>query len=78
MEEIWKDIKGYEGKYQVSNLGNVKSLNYNRTKKNIYWVYTQVEDICVLCYLKIVYVKSFQFIGQQLKLLSKIQIIYRK
>jgi hypothetical protein len=25
-EEIWKDIPGYEGKYQVSNLGNVKSL----------------------------------------------------
>jgi hypothetical protein len=24
--EIWKDIKGYEGKYQVSNLGNIKSL----------------------------------------------------
>ena len=27
MEEIWKDIKGYEGLYQVSNLGNVKSLS---------------------------------------------------
>jgi hypothetical protein len=26
MEEIWKDIKGYEGVYQVSNLGRVKSL----------------------------------------------------
>jgi hypothetical protein len=26
--EIWKDIKDYEGKYQVSNLGKVKSLNY--------------------------------------------------
>lgn len=25
-EEIWKDIKGYEGLYQVSNLGRVKSL----------------------------------------------------
>ena len=25
--EIWKDIKGYEGLYQVSNLGNVKSLS---------------------------------------------------
>lgn len=25
-EEIWKDIEGYEGLYQVSNLGNVKSL----------------------------------------------------
>ena len=26
MKEIWKDIKGYEGLYQVSNLGRVKSL----------------------------------------------------
>jgi transposase-like protein len=24
--EVWKDVKGYEGLYQVSNLGNVKSL----------------------------------------------------
>ena len=28
MEEIWKDVKGYEGQYKVSNLGNVKSLKY--------------------------------------------------
>lgn len=27
MEEIWKDIKGYEGKYQVSDLGRVRSLD---------------------------------------------------
>lgn len=26
-EEIWKDIPGYEGYYQVSNLGRVKSLD---------------------------------------------------
>jgi hypothetical protein len=26
MQEIWKDIKNYEGYYQVSNLGRVKSL----------------------------------------------------
>lgn len=25
--EIWKDVIGYEGLYQVSNLGNVKSLS---------------------------------------------------
>lgn len=31
MIEIWKDIKGYEGLYQVSNMGRVKSLNYKRT-----------------------------------------------
>ena len=33
MEEIYKDIEGYEGLYQVSNLGNVKSLKNNKTKK---------------------------------------------
>lgn len=27
MREIWKDIEGYEGAYQVSNLGNVRSIN---------------------------------------------------
>ena len=32
-KEIWKDIKGYEGKYKVSNMGRVKSLNYNKTGK---------------------------------------------
>jgi len=31
--EIWKDIKGFENKYQVSTLGNIKSLNYNNTGK---------------------------------------------
>lgn len=33
MDEIWIDIKGYETIYKISNLGNVKSLNFNRTKK---------------------------------------------
>lgn len=33
MIEIFKDIAGYEGLYQVSNLGRVKSLNYNHTNK---------------------------------------------
>lgn len=31
--EIFKDIAGYEGKYQVSNFGNIKSLNYHRENK---------------------------------------------
>lgn len=39
--EIWKDIEGYEGLYQVSNLGRVKSL-YRRmydinNKKIVYY-----------------------------------------
>lgn len=32
MKEIWKDIKGYEGKYQISNTGKVKSLHYKKSK----------------------------------------------
>ena len=31
--EIWRDIKDYEGLYQISNLGNVKSL-YRKCSKN--------------------------------------------
>lgn len=34
-EEIWKDIEGYEGLYQVSNLGRVRSLDsWIRSKCN--------------------------------------------
>ena len=32
--EIWKDIQGYENYYQVSNLGNVKSLRRTIIRKN--------------------------------------------
>lgn len=32
-KEIWADIKGYEGLYQVSTYGRVRSLNYKRTGK---------------------------------------------
>lgn len=33
-EEIWRDVKGYEGVYQVSDLGRVKSLENKVTDKN--------------------------------------------
>lgn len=33
MQEIWRDIEGYEGLYQVSNKRRVKSLNYNKSSK---------------------------------------------
>lgn len=35
MKEIWKDIEGFEGIYQISDKGNVKSLNYRRTGKEM-------------------------------------------
>lgn len=30
MEEVWKDIKGYEGYYKISNHGNVFSIRANK------------------------------------------------
>tara|TARA_R110002167_G_C12308801_1_gene617932 strand:- start:44 stop:547 length:504 start_codon:yes stop_codon:yes gene_type:complete len=30
--EIWKDVKGYEKHYKVSNLGRVKSVKFNKEK----------------------------------------------
>lgn len=39
MEEIWKDVVGYEGLYKVSNLGNVMSYNCN-PPRNIYQAIT--------------------------------------
>lgn len=36
MEEIWKDVAGYEGLYQVSNMGRVKSLARTRNM-NLPW-----------------------------------------
>ena len=38
MDEIFKDILGYEGLYQVSNLGNVKRLASYRGKGKGYLV----------------------------------------
>lgn len=34
VEEIWKDIDGYDGKYQVSNLGRIRSI-YTGNKHRI-------------------------------------------
>ena len=51
MEEIWKDIKGFEGRYQVSNLGRVRSLDWPRHNGRIlkqqitHWGYYRVNIV---------------------------------
>ena len=32
MEEIWKDVAGYEGHYKISNFGRVKSLKKGKER----------------------------------------------
>ena len=48
MQEIWKDIKEYEGLYQISNLGRVKSLprmnNKRKIKKEVIKVFTKMPN----------------------------------
>jgi hypothetical protein len=31
-KEIFKDVLGYEGSYQISNLGNIKSIKFNKDR----------------------------------------------
>lgn len=31
MNEIWKDIPGYDGLYKISNLGNIQSIQFNHS-----------------------------------------------
>ena len=42
MEELWKDIKNYEGIYQVSNTGKVKNIQNGILKKagNYIWEFS--------------------------------------
>lgn len=37
-EEIWKDISGFEGKYQISNFGRIKSLSREIRNKFSYYI----------------------------------------
>ena len=51
-KEVWKDIKGYEGKYQVSNLGRVKSLIDNQGKQRTMILKQSCEKYCKVTLLK--------------------------
>lgn len=59
--EEWRDIKGFEGLYQVSNLGRVKSLKFGKErilkprKTNIgylqVWLYKDVRKKCYMVHV---------------------------
>jgi len=48
--EIWVDIKNYEGKYKISNLGRVKSLERQVSHDGITWCGTTSLYDCVRLY----------------------------
>lgn len=62
MGEIWKDIKGYEGMYQVSNYGNIKSLDriigYKKGKTRLWKGNIKKPTITCKGYLKVALYKN--------------------
>ena len=48
MKEIWKDIEGYEGLYQVSSLGRVKSLSKQNRIREIFLKQNSIPVILLL------------------------------
>lgn len=55
MEEVWKDVPGYEGLYKVSNLGNVMSFQTDGLfgKNNTGRLMTQHPDKCGYMYVEL-------------------------
>jgi hypothetical protein len=43
-KEIWKDIKGYEGLYQISNLGRVKALEKTIKSGELYRIVSNYKE----------------------------------
>lgn len=56
MEEIWKDVVGYEGLYQVSNIGRVKMMG--RNKRMWHGSYTYIKPKILHQFLVKGYMKS--------------------
>lgn len=57
MREIWRDIPDYEGKYQVSNMGNVRNIIRGKNLKGRLDMYGYYR---VILYKKGIRYKSFQ------------------
>lgn len=69
--EIWKDIKGYEGFYQISNFGNVRSLDRKIKYKNNYRLFYGRNLI------KIVDTKGYYFVNLKKNSHNEIKRIHR-
>jgi len=58
IEEIWKDVKGYEGLYQVSNIGRVKRLRFTNRYTDREQERIKVLKLCKKGYLRVALFKN--------------------
>lgn len=61
MEEIWKDIKDYEGLYQISNLGNIRKLRFINNIVNKEKIFKITPQIINSGYYKVVLYKDGKY-----------------
>lgn len=72
MTELWKDVKGFEGYYQVSNFGNVKRVSHTSAYKKTNGVQRISERLKVLGTDKDGYKTVMLYIGSDVKKLCKV------
>ena len=74
-EEIWKDIRGYEGYYPVSTFGNVRSSDRTVTSKlMVKCIVRQQKLLTIMVYLSIVYVIDVKMVRPLMGLVLSILI----
>lgn len=61
MKEIWKDIKEYEGLYQISNLGNIRKLRFINNIVNKEKIFNIKPQIINSGYYKVVLYKNKKY-----------------
>lgn len=67
MTEIWKDISDYEGIYQISNLGRVKSFHKNNPQilkahispAGYYKIQLKMNNVCKCVYIHRLVAEAF-------------------
>ena len=47
--EIWKDVVGYEGLYQVSNLGRVRTFHYGAPRIRVQFLHPKYNYWALIC-----------------------------
>ena len=80
MEEIWKDIPSYEGIYQVSNLGRVKSLSRETKRKGLFMSKEKIlkNNISSSGYLKVSLCKNSKVLNANIHTLVAMAFLRHK
>lgn len=75
--EIWKDIEGYEGLYQVSNLGRVRKLANASRRLNRWGTYTEYHQKECIIQPAFDSAKQYQFVSLNYQRKRQLVLVHR-